>query len=289
MTHNFSRRLLNHALIRFWIVTAVVGVTLATSQLAGAELRYTAKVYDLDSNKDKVLYTYRSESVEKGDGLLVTNETKYPDGKLALHEEISFRKDESVSLIKVVQTQINAEGTIEIGDGKAKFTYTKDGKTKTETRDAGSDFIVGSQIPLIIAANWEKLMRGEKLKRRLAVVDRLDDFAFEYTKDREETFEGKKHVIIKMKPGSIFVSAIVSPLYFYMSADGKTLHEVRGRTTVKRDDGGKFKDLDAIIVYEKGPSISAASAAAGAPAAEAAAPGAKPEANQKPASGGNSK
>jgi hypothetical protein len=50
-----------------------------------------------------------------------------------------------------------------------------------------------------------------------------------------------------------------------MRPDGKELLEIKGRTTVKKDKGGgKFGDLDADIVYTKGPAAAqTAPAAAG--------------------------
>ncbi len=230
---------------------------------ADAEIRYTAKVFDKDSNKQKLLYTYKSEIQETATEVLVTNEFKYTDGRPASLEEITFLKDGSVRLLKLKQTQIGTEGQVEIGGGKAKFTYTKDGKTKTDIREAGADFIVGSQIPLMLEANWDRLLRGEKIKKRLAIVERLDDFGFEFTKDREADIDGRKTIVIKMKPSSLFVSALVSPLHFFMTPDGKTLLEIHGRTTVKADVGGKFKDLDAVVVYERPTPVSTADPSAG--------------------------
>lgn len=244
---------------------------IATAAVAHAELRYTAQVYDEDSNKQKLLYNYKSESNQVGDEVVVTNQFTYPDGKVATTEEVTFIKDKKVRLYKQHQAQLNAEGTIEIGNGKAKFTWTKDGKTKTDEEDAGADFIVGSQIPLHIEDNWDKLMKGEKFKRRLAVLERLETVGFEFSKEKDAEIDGKKAVVIKMKPSSFIIAAIVSPIHFYMSPDGGTLLEIHGRTTVKRDVNGKFKDLDATVVYQK----------AGVTQA--------PTTTPAPASGGNSK
>lgn len=231
---------------------SILLVILAFCATAGAELRYTAKVYDMD--KKNLLYNYRSESEASGDKVIVNNHFTYPDGKPATHEEITFEKDEHVSMYKQEQSQLGATGSIEIGGGKAKFTWTKDGKTKTSTEDAGSDFIVGSQIPLQIGENWASLMKGDTMKRRLAVLDRRESVGFNFSKEGEGESDGKKSVIIKMKPSSFIIAAVVSPLHFYMSEDGQTLYEIKGRTTVKKDLGnGKFGDLDADIVYTKGP------------------------------------
>ena len=148
--------------------------------------------------------------------------------------------------------QINTSGRVEVGGGKAKFTFKKDGKEKSDTEDAGSDFITTSAIPLDLEANWSKIMKGEKLKRRLAVVGRMETVGFEFSKEKEVDLEGKKSIVVKMKPSSFIIAAIVKPLHFYMSTDGATLYQIDGRTTVKKNVNGSFKDLDAVTVYTKG-------------------------------------
>jgi hypothetical protein len=234
-------------------MNAILIALMALSSHA-AELRYTAKVYELDKPRDQVLFNYRSESEEKGDTILVNNRFTYPDGKPATHEEITFQKDGRVSLYKQEQAQMGATGSIEIGGGKAKFTFTRDGKTKTATEDAGSDFVIGSQLPLQIEAHWAELMKGDTMKLRLAVLERCESVGFNFTKEKDGEVDGKKAVIIKMKPSAFFIAALVSPLHFYMSPDGKELYEIKGRTTVKKDKGGgKLGDLDADIIYSKGP------------------------------------
>ena len=69
---------------------------------------------------------------------------------------------------------------------------------------------------------------------------------------RKVDLEGKKSIVVKMKPSSFIIAAIVKPLHFYMSTDGATLYQIDGRTTVKKNVNGSFKDLDAVTVYTKG-------------------------------------
>lgn len=245
-----------------------------TSFCANADIRYTAKAYSLDGHREKLLYNYKSESEPQGENIIVNNRFTYPDGKLASHEEITFTKDGHVTLYKQEQAQLKATGTIEIAAGKAKFTWKRDGKEETATEDANSDFIIGSQIPLEIAAHWEDLKKGDTMKRRLAVLERLETVGFSFSKEGEGDVGGKKAVIIKMKPSSFLIAAVVKPLQFYMSEDGTALYEIKGRTTVKKDENGKMSDLDADVVYTKGADLVSASASPPTP---------------HPTSGGNSK
>jgi hypothetical protein len=249
MTNNMKAKIFFEA-----FACLFAALLLVTARPAGAELRYTAKVFDLDSHRTKLLYNYRSDAdpgpVEGT--IIVNNHFTYPDGKPATHEEITFTNDGKVTSYKQEQTQLNATGSIEFNDGKAKFTWNRNGKEKTATEEAGPEFIVGSQIPLQIEAHWAELMKGETMKRRLAVLERLETVGFSFSKEGEGTSDGKKAVIIKMKASSFIIAAIVSPVHFYMSEDGKALYEIKGRTTVKKDVNGKMSDLDADVVYTKG-------------------------------------
>jgi hypothetical protein len=217
------------------------------------DLRYTAEVHPLD-DRSKLLYTYRSESEPQGDLILVHNQFSYPDGHMATHEDLTFTKSGHLTLYKQEHAQLKATGSIEIGGGKAKFTWKKDGKEKTASEDAGDDFIVGTQIPMELEAHWAEILKGDTLKRRLAVLERLETIGFGFTKEGDGVSDSKKAIVVKMKASAFLIAALVPPLHFYMSPDGKVLYEIKGRTTVKKDSGnGKFGDLDADVVYTKGP------------------------------------
>jgi hypothetical protein len=223
----------------------------AANSAQAAETRYTAKVYDAE-NRSSLLFNYKSEGEMVGNQYHVTNTFTAPDGKVAMVEHIHFNLDKTASYYDLEQKQTGAFGKVEVANGKAKFTYKKDGKEKTDSEDAGSDFITTSAIPLDLEANWDKIQKGEKLKRRLAVVDRMETVGFEFSKEKEVDLDGKKAVVVKMKPSSFIIAAIVKPLHFYMSTDGSTLYQIDGRTTVKKNVNGSYKDLDAVTVYTKG-------------------------------------
>ncbi|RYZ69980.1 MAG: hypothetical protein EOP05_14005 [Proteobacteria bacterium] len=231
------------------IPTAFIG--LVASAADASEVRYTAKVYDTE-NRTELLYNYKSEGEMVGNQYHVTNTFTAPDGKVAMIEHIHFNTDKTASYYDIEQKQLDAFGKVEVINGEAKFSYKKDGKEKSDSEKIGADFITTSAIPLDLEANWAKIMKGEKLKRRLAVVDRMETVGFEFSKEKEVDLNGKKSVVVKMKPSSFIIAAIVKPLHFYMSMDGTSLYQIDGRTTVKKNVNGSYKDLDAITIYTKG-------------------------------------
>lgn len=216
---------------------------------------FSAKVYE-DSKKEKLLFTYKQEAEEKGGTRILMNTfIDAADGSVAAVETVEFAttgQGEVFRRYHVKQNQINAEGTIEVKDGKAHFTYTKDGKTKTASEKAGDNFVVGSSALPYLRKHWDKIVKGEKVAVRLGVVDRLESVGFEFVREREIERDGQKVYVLKMKPSSFIIAALVNPLYWYVTADGQKLLEINGRSQVKRKVDGQWKDFDAVTVYEYG-------------------------------------
>lgn len=238
------------------VTALVLGLTsgwVSSTAQAAPEEKLTAKIFDKDSNKQKLLFNYKHDSETKGDLRTVTNTFTDPEGKVAAVETAEFVKsggEEKVRLYKMSQKQLGAEGSVEVKDGTANFSYTKDGKTKTSSEKVGDDFIVGPSLVAHLQKNWDKIAKGETIKTRFAVLDRTETVGFQFSKEKEADINGQKAFVIKMKPSSFLIAALVDPLHFYMTPDGKRLLELHGRTQVKRGEPGKWKDLDAVTVYE---------------------------------------
>lgn len=223
------------------------------SAKAHADDGFVAKIYDMDSKKQKLLFTYEHVSEPKGDARLITNTYKDKDGTIAALETCEVVKDggfEKVRHYHMSQKQLGSEGDVEIKDGKVVFTYTRDGKEKKYDEKASDDVIVGPTITPFLQRHWAEITKGDRVRGHLAVADRQETLGFEYYKDHEDTLEGKKVFVIRMKPANFMISALVKPLFFYYTPDGERLLEVDGRTQVKQKVDGQYKDLDAQTVFE---------------------------------------
>lgn len=230
----------------------LVGVG-ALPVLAAPALGFTGKIYDIDSNKQKLLFTYKHEFEAKDTGRLVSNTISDLDGKPVVVETAQFFKvgdKEKIQVYRMSQKQLGTEGSVEIKDGEAHFSYTKDGTTKTAKEKAGDDFITGPSLVAYLREHWGAIKAGKAVKARFAVLDRLETVGFEFSKESETDLNGTKAIVVKMKPSSFIIAALVKPLHFYLAEDGSRLLELRGRTQAKRNEGGKWKDLDAVTVYE---------------------------------------
>lgn len=235
------------------LVTLAAGALPLKAHATEAEKStYGAKILD-SSDRKTVLFTYKHEAVPKDEGTLVTNTFTSPDGKVAAVETAEFVKDASgprLRLYKMDQKQVGAVGQVEVKDGVAHFSYSKDGATKTSSEKVGDDFIAGPSLVGHLQARWAKLMKGDTVKTRFVVLDRRETVGFQFYKEKETEVNGQKAVVIKMKPSSFLIAALVDPLHFYFTPDGQRLLQMQGRVQVKKNEGGKWKDLDALTVYE---------------------------------------
>jgi hypothetical protein len=73
---------------------------------------------------------------------------------------------------------------------------------------------------------------------------------FTFEKVKAEKPGNRDVVIIKMSATSPIISALVDPLYFTIEKGGKyRVLEYQGRTTPKLQVGKKWRDLDAVTVF----------------------------------------
>lgn len=214
---------------------------------------YTAKFYEMDTQPRKLLFVNKHVSSPTEKGFLFTNTYSDPDGNVVAVETTDVIRDGDqlrVHLYKISQKQTGSEGSVEVKDGKANFQFTKDGKTKTASESVGDDFVVGPTLLSYLHHRYDTIRKGGKVKARFVVLDRLETVGFEYFEEKQLDYHGKKARMIKMKPSSFLVAAVVDPLHFIVPLDGTRVWEVDGRTQLKYKVGDSLKDLDADTVYE---------------------------------------
>ena len=231
---------------------------------------FTAKIYDMKDHS-KQLLDYKSEFEMNGAMKTYTNTTTDLKGEVLVIEKTMMMVSgdaETLLSFEQDQKQTGTFGKLDVHDGKVFFSFkNKDGKTRTDDEKAGADFIVASTLVKYMQNNWEKIAKGEAVKARLGVLDRQETVGFQFKKESDKEIAGAPGIIVKMKPSSVIISALVNPLMFGFSADGKTLHELEGRVSAKQNVDGKFKDLDGFTVYTFAPPVAAAPAETPAPEA----------------------
>ncbi|MGE3973953.1 MAG: hypothetical protein AB7F59_05445 [Bdellovibrionales bacterium] len=184
----------------------------------------------------------------------VTRSFKSLEGAPVATEEVYYSSDKLQKII-FQQHQLREEGSLEIKEGKIYFQYTKEGKTKKDDEKFDPDLTAVDQIHPKLNKHWKELMDGKTISIRLPVLDRLETVGFKFFKEPDTILRKKEVVVIKMKPSSFVIAALVDPLLFYFdktpSANGEhKLLEVVGRTVPKVKEGTKWKNLDAILRFE---------------------------------------
>jgi hypothetical protein len=227
----------------------ILVVTLMLSLVAQASVptAVKGKVYDLDMKN--VLFTYDHKINGQGEDKTVNNLFLAPDGSTVATEK-TVVKGKSLVSYEVEQKQVGTVGKVEVQGDQVKFTYTKDGKTKSDSEKLKGNLVVGPTLIPFIRDNWQALLSGKEIDVRFGVADRLETVGFTLKKVEDKDYNGQKAVVIRMKATSFIIAALVKPVHFTLSANSDRLLEMRGRTVPKRKDGDSWKDLDAVVVYE---------------------------------------
>ncbi len=204
-------------------------------------------IYELGSNRQALLFRMKRATVERDNGSTIRNDFLYPDGKEAVSEEIVLENGK-VKSIRIDQKQLGETYSAVVKEGVIHYSKTVGGKTKESHEDYPEDLLVGVQLSGFAHSNWDALLKGESRSFRIMVVDRQETFGFKMFKEASESDEN--NVMLKIKPSSPFISALVKPIAFRFDAKTRKLKSVLGRTTPKLRKGDKWADLDAELVIE---------------------------------------
>ena len=215
-------------------------------------------IYASGRSRTNVLFKFKREATRTGNTLKVLREFSYPDGKLAVREHVEYQGDQ-LAAYELEELQIGASGSAKVrrqtdhpGKEMLVFSYgAAKGRPQTRTETLQKDTLIDDMVAPFLMDHWEALMKGQEARCRYIVVPRRETIGFKFTKQSEATKQGQKVVIIKMEPTSPIIAAMVDPLFFTIQKEGKRrILEYVGRTTPKVREGSKWKDLDAVTVFE---------------------------------------
>jgi hypothetical protein len=214
----------------------------------------TAYLYSREV-KGKELFKLNRSVTRSGNLVKALREFVSPDGTVAARERITYEGDKFVGL-ELEDVQIGGHGSAKVSRENGKdiiaFEYTtKNGKSKTGSEKFTPETIVNDMVNPFLVTHWKQLMNGEAVKCRYMALTRAETVGFEFTKVGERNEKGMPVVIVKMAASSFIIAALVNPLVFTIEKNGD--HRVLnydGITTPKFKDGEKFKDLEALTVFD---------------------------------------
>jgi hypothetical protein len=208
----------------------------------------TAKVYDENKSKELYKLTIVETPSDAGEHRVATYFA--PDGK-SIFEETTEIENGKLKSYKIDQPAAQVSGKVETSGKKLLFSYSENGKTKTDDEDFKDNTIVPSTTKDFIVKHWDAILKGEDVDARFAVVDRRETVGFTFFKVGEEKRGGKDVVLIRMKPTSFIIAAILpKPVIFVLDKASRQNLEFRGRLPFKLFENGKLSDQDGTIVYD---------------------------------------
>lgn len=208
------------------------------------------QVFRKDSGRKDVLFNFKNvvadiNGLQKAEAQFVD-----PSGQVAV-VETSERQGTILKHYEVDHKQTGRKGSIVVNGQKVIFNFEDDGKKKSEeTEDLKDNFVVGHTLTAYVGSHWKEIMDGKTVDIRFGVWDRQETVGFSLFKVGQEKLDGKDTILLKFKPTSFVIAALVDPIIFKFSTDGKELMGMVGRVAPKRKDGSKWKDLDAEVIYK---------------------------------------
>jgi hypothetical protein len=221
----------------------------------------TGSIYPKGSDGQQPLFRFKRVASHSGSALNVVREFTYPDGKLAARERVVYEGDSLVEY-ELDELQIEAKGSAKIhftegnpAKKRIEFEYTTgEGaarRFKPHSEPLQEDTLIADMIGPFLAAHWDVLQRGQKVKCRYIAVARKETVGFTFVRESESSWHGKEVMIVKMEPTSLIISALVGPLFFTIEkASPHRVLQYIGRTTPKIEVRGSWKDLDGVTVFD---------------------------------------
>lgn len=218
----------------------------------------TGTIYSSDPENKQVLFKFKREATRSGSRLQVVRQYSYPDGKLAAEERVEYDGNDLVSF-ELKELQVGADGWARLdrtsAPGTIRFEYATDTRpnsvAKKSSESLQPDTLVGDMVGPFLARHWDELVTGRDVKCRYIAVARRETVGFTFTKTSETTSGGHPAIVVKMAPTSRIIRAIVDPLFFTIQTESPHhITQYAGRTTPKLKVGSKWKDLDALTVFD---------------------------------------
>ena len=213
-----------------------------------ARADHTAVYFEQGSDRTKPLFTSESKSVTEAGIEHVTSTYRDSEGHVLYEEKVELVGN-NVKKVSIDQAQTGDKALVEIKDGRAYFSKTSDGKSKSGDEKIGDSFVMSANFQKYVTSHWKEISDGETLEFRFGVWDRIETVGFKVFKMGDTKVAGQDAVLVKLKPSSFLIAALVNPLVFKFAADGSKILELNGRVPVKKKLGSSFKDQDAEGVF----------------------------------------
>lgn len=225
-------------------------VASASSSLSWGAEKIEGQIFTMGSDRKELLFNFSNTTDVATD--VQKSESQFVDlkGEVAVIEK-SERKGAQLKRYDMDHRQTGRKGSIVVEGNQVVFHLEENGKAKkVQTEKLADNFIVGHTLVPYLSQRWTEVMSGKKIDIRFGVWDRQETVGFSLFKEGQEKLNGQDVVLLKFKPTSFVIAALVDPVIFKFSPDGKRLMGLVGRVPPKQKQGNKWKDLDAEVIYQ---------------------------------------
>jgi len=208
------------------------------------DLIYKGSVFKLDGKRTSPLYVYERRVRSVGP-LQVSTSFTHDEYEVALIQMATHDPAYSLKEYNEYQFQLGEVGSVNISGTTAHFRLLSGERERRAQEIVTLPVVVGPTLYGFIYQNWERLLSGDKVDFRFAVISRLETVGFVLQK----VSSSDNLVRIRMKASSPFIALMVDPIYFTFSPD-RRLVSLEGRVPTKLQKGNGWVDLDAFVEYD---------------------------------------
>lgn len=251
------------ALLLVWQMFSDSGLAADPSDVAAARdlaspARFTGTLYEIGSNRHKILYRFVRTAHRTGSTVRVQRQFTTPDGTVAAAETVLYQSNRLVAY-EMKEFQANLSGSIRIEPDPAKSGQSNIligyGKSlvppRGDPQPLKPDTLIDDDLYPFMLAHWDELMRGESVKFRFVSIEWKRTFNFRLVKTGESVVDGHPCEQIAMNPSGLLLAQVVNPLVFTVEkAAPHMMLSYIGRTTPRVKKGDAWKYLDAETVFD---------------------------------------
>lgn len=111
---------------------------------------------------------------------------------------------------------------------------------KEKTVTIPSPVAIDGGLNNMVRNNWPKLMNGERVDFYLGVPSQLDFYHFRVVKDREETFAGRKTLVVRFESDFWFIRLFVDPVVVWYDNETRRALKYEGISNIYNENGKSY-------------------------------------------------
>ncbi len=246
--------------LNFILALMAVQVFWGIPALAGTSTTWTAEYFSMgESGKVGAKPQYIQTTEEKeSEGFIEWNSVLKDQTQTIVMTETVKMKGLQVIEQTLEQLQIGEMYKLKFESGSLYFeTYkiknatAKDIQEKYKLEEStkitsDGNFLMGPSTHLFFKTEWERLMKGESIKKEFGIFELQKLVSFGFKKESETD----ENLIIAMEPSNFFVSMFVKKILITLDKKTKKMLRYSGRTPARIQLNGKWEPFDSEIMYK---------------------------------------